>query len=816
MDALWRIELLGWLRAVHEGPVVARFQMQQTGALLAYLALHPDRPHPRDELMELLWPEVDPQAGRQRLRQALSSLRQQLEPRDLPAGSVLLADRATVQLNTEISTTDVLEFHAALQAGARAAGDEERAQRLTEAVELYQGELLPGYFDSWVLQEREWLAERYFEALHELLAHLEQAGEISRALQYAQRGVRADPLREAAQRGLMGLYAAAGQPDAALRQYRELERVLRQELGATPDEATRALARDLEERSLTAHRSPLARAEEPEAALAHPDPSGTPRPGAAAPKLPAPGSKLQARQRQDLSPQPGAESREPRAESHPVLSEPIRVILLYKRQAQPDEHLLRVLEVHLAAHGCQVFIDRHLAIGVEWARELERQIRTADAVIPLLSAASVESEMLAYEVQIAHEAAQQQNGRPRLLPVRVGGIDPLPEPLAVVLAPLEYTLWEGPQDDARVAAELVSALQNPSSPRGGEELSLPVLPRVDLEPVGGVVPVGSAFYVVRPTDAEFHAALARQDSIVLVKGARQTGKTSLLARGLQQARAAGVRVVLTDCQMFNAAHLQTVDRFLLALAQSLAAELDLEVWPQEVWKPENGANLNLELYLRREVLGKIDGPLVWGLDEVDRLFPCDFGSEVFGLFRSWHNRRHLNPASSWSRLTLAIAYATEAHLFITDLNQSPFNVGTRLALEDLTREHVADLNRRYLSPLRSETEITRFYRLVGGQPYLVRRGLHEMTTLGMEIGALEAQADRDHGLFGDHLRRMLVLLAKDSDLCEAVRAVLQGKACPTAESFYRLRAAGVLAGEAPHDSRPRCQLYAAYLARHLV
>ena len=45
-------------------------------------------------------------------------------------------------------------------------------------------------------------------------------------------------------------------------------------------------------------------------------------------------------------------------------------------------------------------------------------------------------------------------------------------------------------------------------------------------------------------------------------------------------------------------------------------------------------------------------------------------SEVFGLFRSWHNRRSLEPASPLSRLTLAIAYATEAHLFITDVNQS--------------------------------------------------------------------------------------------------------------------------------------------------
>ena len=58
-------------------------------------------------------------------------------------------------------------------------------------------------------------------------------------------------------------------------------------------------------------------------------------------------------------------------------------------------------------------------------------------------------------------------------------------------------------------------------------------------------------------------------------------------------------------------------------------------------------------------------PLVWAMDEVDRLFPCPFRSEVFGLFRSWHNARAPEPTQPWRRLTLVIAYATEAHLFIT-------------------------------------------------------------------------------------------------------------------------------------------------------
>ena len=67
-----------------------------------------------------------------------------------------------------------------------------------------------------------------------------------------------------------------------------------------------------------------------------------------------------------------------------------------------------------------------------------------------------------------------------------------------------------------------------------------------------------------------------------------------------------------------------------------------------------------------------------------------------------------------------MAYATESHRFITDLNQSPFNVGTRLVLEDFSLEQVAELNQRYGSPLRVQTGLAGFFKLVGGHPYLVR------------------------------------------------------------------------------------------------
>jgi serine/threonine protein kinase len=337
-----------------------------------------------------------------------------------------------------------------------------------------------------------------------------------------------------------------------------------------------------------------------------------------------------------------------------------------------------------------------------------------------------------------------------------------------------------------------------------------------LEPVGGAVPLDSGFYIVRPTDEKFGAAIARRDSIVLVKGARQVGKTSLLARGLQRARAANSRVVLTDFQTLTAEAFESVEKLLLTLAGNFADQLELDVFPEEVWKEKRGPGVNFEQYLRREVLLKLDAPVVWGLDEIDRLFTCAFGSEVFGLFRSWHNKRALDPEGPWQRLTLAIAYATEAHLFITDLNQSPFNVGTRLQLEDFTLAQVAQLNELYGSPLKSEAEVTRYFRLLGGHPYLVRRGLHELVTNDLTLAALEAAADHDEGPFGDHLQRLLLSLSRDAELCEAVRQTLRSNPCASPDSFYRLRSAGLVTGESTRDLRPRCQLYATWLEKHLL
>jgi hypothetical protein len=293
-------------------------------------------------------------------------------------------------------------------------------------------------------------------------------------------------------------------------------------------------------------------------------------------------------------------------------------------------------------------------------------------------------------------------------------------------------------------------------------------------------------------------------------------KASLLARTIQQARQQGARVVLTDLQKLATDQFASLDLFFHAIAEMMAEQLDLTVFPEDVWRAGRSPNLNMERYLRREVLEPHPEPLLWAMDEVDRLFNCPFGGDVFALFRTWHNECATDPAKPWRRMTLAIAYATEAHLFITDPNQSPFNVGTKLELADFAREQVADLNRRYGSPLREPAELLQLYALLNGQPYLTRHALNVLVSDNLRLPDLESIAERDDGPFADHLRRLLLMLGRDPALIEAVRLVLAGDPCPDYPRFYRLRSAGILAGDGREQARQRCGLYERYLRRQLV
>ncbi|MCA0243138.1 MAG: hypothetical protein LCI02_20020 [Proteobacteria bacterium] len=153
----WHVRLLGGLQLQGADPRLGpvRLPSRACGALLARLALWPEREHGREELIELLWPGVDLGTGRNRLRQTLSTLKALLEPPG--AAAVIVADRRSLRAAPGALSSDAQQFEQRLRAGQPQA-----------AAALYGGELLPGFFDEWICDERRrlcGLAERLHDRL---------------------------------------------------------------------------------------------------------------------------------------------------------------------------------------------------------------------------------------------------------------------------------------------------------------------------------------------------------------------------------------------------------------------------------------------------------------------------------------------------------------------------------------------------------------------------------------------------------------------------------------------------------------------------
>lgn len=138
--ARWRLQLLGGFELIDTRPAPVRLPGSTAMLLLARLAMPPQRAWSREELVELLWPGVALDVGRNRLRQLLLVLRRQLEP------GLLQADRLTVRLSPGALECDAERFEAALRGQPQ------------EAARWYRGELMPGFYEEWVQDERRRLA----------------------------------------------------------------------------------------------------------------------------------------------------------------------------------------------------------------------------------------------------------------------------------------------------------------------------------------------------------------------------------------------------------------------------------------------------------------------------------------------------------------------------------------------------------------------------------------------------------------------------------------------------------------------------------
>ena len=335
--------------------------------------------------------------------------------------------------------------------------------------------------------------------------------------------------------------------------------------------------------------------------------------------------------------------------------------------------------------------------------------------------------------------------------------------------------------------------------------------REDFESAGGAVALKSRFYVRRESDSIVEGCLDRNESVILINGPRQAGKSSLLARALQYGRDIGMSTALCDLQAMGETQISDESRFYRTIIQLVANQSGITLNVRDLWNDWLGPNLNLDSILGK-LLTEANGSLCIAFDETDRLFGRSYTNDFFGLLRSWHNRRALEPGGPWSKLSLVICYATEAHLFITDLNQSPFNVGIRVPLMDFSLTEVLTLAERFTQI--DTQSVAEIFEISNGQPYLTRRALAYVAQ-GRSVSELSKASDSDDGPFADHLKRLLTALTVDQGLTDEVRRLLKGQMPLKDTTRFRLSSSGVVSLVPIGMCKFRVPAYESYLRRHL-
>lgn len=244
------IELLGGFRLLHGNESLNTVDTPRLQSLLAYLLLHRETPQSRHRVAFLFWPDSPEEQALTNLRNLLYRLRHSLPQSD----RFLYVDRRTLRWrDTAPFELDVAEFEGALNRADDAPDRAAERSALKQAVGLYEGDLLPGLYDDWIIPERQRLRQSFERALERLTRLLEDQHHYRAAVDYARRLVRHDPLREVSYRRLMRLQALTGDRSGALRTYHRCASLLEHELGVEPGPATR----EMYERLLAVEDAPL-------------------------------------------------------------------------------------------------------------------------------------------------------------------------------------------------------------------------------------------------------------------------------------------------------------------------------------------------------------------------------------------------------------------------------------------------------------------------------------------------------------------------------------------------------------------------------
>lgn len=240
-----QVSLFGKFRVGCEGQSLTGFEHAKVQELFCYLLLRRGRPLPREILASLLWGDYPIQQARRYLSKTLWQLQSSLAQAESVCQNLLQADLEWLQLTPQASMRlDVADFELAFNQVRDLPGPNltcEMYSALCQAVELYRGDLLEGWFQDWCLYERERLQHIYLIMLEKLMRYCAAHALYEAGQGYGYSILSIDHARERTHRDLIRLFYLAGDRTGALRQYHLCCAALQEELGVSPSQRTQDL-----------------------------------------------------------------------------------------------------------------------------------------------------------------------------------------------------------------------------------------------------------------------------------------------------------------------------------------------------------------------------------------------------------------------------------------------------------------------------------------------------------------------------------------------------------------------------------------------
>ncbi len=287
----------------------------------------------------------------------------------------------------------------------------------------------------------------------------------------------------------------------------------------------------------------------------------------------------------------------------------------------------------------------------------------------------------------------------------------------------------------------------------------------------GSVPLDSPFYLKRSfLEEQIYQEIGKPGALIRIKAPREMGKTSLLLRILDYAKHQGYHTISLNLEQVEQTILSDLSQFLRWLCANIARQLQRQPMLDEYWDEDLGSKISCTLYFQEYLLESINTPLILALDEVNHIFEHPQAAKDFlPLLRSWYEEAKRIPI--WQKLRLLVVHSTDIYVPL-ELNQSPFNVGLPIQLDNFSQEEVQQLAQRYGLNWTDGEEARQLMTMVGGHPALVHLALYHLSRKEITLSQLLETAPTVSRIYSYHLQRHWATLQQQPELAQAFDTVL--------------------------------------------